>query len=247
MKSRSRPAEVAAGMTVTPRPRSARPVMLAESSAGPRSTTQRVCEPTASVSWRGQSTVSTQMAWARCSVRPASRPQASAQSRAMATAGASAGWWKPSATGHRLDGRAERTSAADLGLDLGGLGGAALVDGGAEAAQDGRGAADDEAARTVDGAHGGDVGGVGDLGDELLDLGEVGAADGQHGGVLAVRHQAGAAADDGGCGADEPGDGQQLDVAGGVAGRSGSPGVRRRRRRRGCPASGRPRPPERSG
>ena len=42
----------------------------------------------------------------------------------------------------------------------------------------------------------------------------VGAADGEHGGVLAVRHQAGAAADDGGCGADEAGDRHQLDVAG---------------------------------
>ena len=62
--------------------------------------------------------------------------------------------------GHRLDGRAERPSAADLGLDLGGLGGAALVDGGAEAAKDGRGAADHEAARTVDGAHGRGLGGV---------------------------------------------------------------------------------------
>ena len=33
-----------------------------------------------------------------------------------------------------------------------------------------------------------------------------------------MRHQAGATADDGGCGADEPGDGQQLDVTRGVAG-----------------------------
>ncbi len=33
-----------------------------------------------------------------------------------------------------------------------------------------------------------------------------------------MRHQAGAAADDGRCGTDEPGDGQQLDVTGGVAG-----------------------------
>ena len=119
---------------------------------------------------------------------------------------------------HRLHGGAERAPATDLGLDIGGLGGAALLDGGAQAAQDCRGATDDEAARTVDGAHGGHVGGVGDLGDELFDVGEVGAADGEHGGLLTVRHQAGAAADDGGCGADEAGDGEQLDVAAGVSG-----------------------------
>ncbi len=82
-----------------PRPRRARAVMLADSSAGPRSTTKRVSGPVASVSSRGQSTVSTQIAWARWAARPSSRPHARAHSRTMSTAGASAGWWKPSATG----------------------------------------------------------------------------------------------------------------------------------------------------
>ena len=99
VNSWSRPLVVAAGTTVTPRPRRARPVMLAERSPGPRSTIQRVRGPTASVSWRGQCRLSTQMAWARCPARFASRPQVSAQARTRSTAGASEGWWKPSATG----------------------------------------------------------------------------------------------------------------------------------------------------
>ena len=148
---------VAAGMTVMPRPRSARPVMLAERSAGPRSTTQRVSGPMASVSSRGQSTVSTQIAWARCSARPSSRPQASAHSRTMSTAGARAGWWKPRATGIDSTVGLERASAADLGVELGGLGVAALLDGLAEAAEGGRRAAHHDAARTVDGADDDDV------------------------------------------------------------------------------------------
>ena len=69
---------------------------------------------------------------------------------------------------HRLDGRVEGATAADLGLDLGGLGGAALLDRLAEAAQCGGRAADDDAARAVDRGHDGDVVGVGGLVDELL-------------------------------------------------------------------------------
>ena len=118
--------------------------------------------------------------------------------------------------GHRLDGRVEGATAADLGLDLGGLGGGALLDGLAQAAQGGGGAADDDPARAVDGGDDGDVVGVGGLGDERLDLGEGGAGDGEHRGVLAVGDQAGAAADDGGGGTDEAGDRHQVDVAGGV-------------------------------
>ena len=112
-----------------------------------------------------------------------------------------------------LDSRSEGASAAGLGLDLGGLGGGALLDGGAETAQGVLRAADDHATRAVDRGHRGGVAVLGDLGDEVADLGEGGAADGEHGGVLAVRHEAGTAADDRGSGTDEAGDRHQLDIA----------------------------------
>ena len=213
VKSASRPFSVAAGMTVTPRPRRARPVRLAERSAGPRSIDEagvgadgvgQLARPVDGLDADGVGEVLGQTGVEAAGLGPvAHHRDGRGQGRVVEAEG----------DGDGLDRRVEGASAAGLGLDLGGLGGSALLDGGAEAAQCVGGAADHGVARAVDDAEGRDVvalgGGVGQLGD----LGGGGAADGEHRGlVLAVRHQAGAAAGDGAGGADQAGDREQLDV-----------------------------------
>ena len=230
-------------MTVTPRPRSARPVMLAERSAGPRSTTQRVRGPTASVSSRGQSTVSTQIAWARCSVRPASRPQATAQSRAIATAGARAGWWKPRATGMDSTVGAKARPPRVL-ASISAASAAARF---SMAVRSRRSASGVPLTTTRRGPlTAATVATSPSVGDPRPARGprRAGAADGEHRGVLAVRHQAGAAADDRGGRADQAGDRHQLDVA--VVPRDALPAAGERGDAEDALASGRPRRPGRS-
>ena len=159
--------------------------------------------------------VSTQMAWARFSARPASRPQASAQSRTRSTAGARAGWWKPRATGSGSTTGWKARPPRVLASSSAASASARLLERGPEAAQGGGRAAHDDAARAVDRGDGGSVLARGGRDEEVLELRGGGAGDGEHGGLvvlLAVGNEACTTSGDGAGGTDEASDRKQFDV-----------------------------------
>src|SRR5699024_1685855 len=92
------PPRVAAATTPTPWPRRTDRLRRVRASPGPMSRSHSAPECRAWAISSTQSTGSTRTRRASEAARSASSPQRAAQSRTMSTAGAIAGWWKPTST-----------------------------------------------------------------------------------------------------------------------------------------------------